>query len=190
MTAWPAIVEAMYLLEDFRAEDALWQMNPGASSSSSRWTPGTWAGRGSMAKYRDLPMDLADAVLVALAERLSRRSTSCSTAWTSGSIDPRPRRFEITPEEGTRDQEVKEVSRRREGDAVNPRARDAAILAKPPPGDAGARRLSIWELVEPLLQTLALPLGMSGDGTDCLERYEAWSLVDNLEWRYGLKPLR
>jgi predicted nucleic acid-binding protein len=69
-TAWPAVAEAMYLLESFRAQDALWEMllrdavriaSPDRSDMERM--------RQLMHKYRDLPMDLADAALVALAER-------------------------------------------------------------------------------------------------------------------------
>jgi predicted nucleic acid-binding protein len=74
VTVWPAVVEAMYLLAEFRAQDALWQMilrgvlvmEPLGEKDLSR-------ARDLMAKYRDLPMDLADAALVAIAERLSCR---------------------------------------------------------------------------------------------------------------------
>jgi predicted nucleic acid-binding protein len=74
VTVWPAIVEAMYLLAEFRAQDALWQMilrgvlviEPLDARDMSR-------ARDLMAKYRDLPMDLADAAVVAIAERLSCR---------------------------------------------------------------------------------------------------------------------
>jgi predicted nucleic acid-binding protein len=74
VTVWPAVVEAMYLLADFRGQDALWQMilraalviEPLGAKDMNR-------ARDLMAKYRDLPMDLADATLVAIAERLSCR---------------------------------------------------------------------------------------------------------------------
>lgn len=74
VTVWPAVVEAMYLLASFRSQDALWQMilrgalviEPLDARDLSR-------ARDLMAKYHDLPMDLADAALVALAERLACR---------------------------------------------------------------------------------------------------------------------
>jgi predicted nucleic acid-binding protein len=70
-TAWPVVVEAMYLLGfSWRAQDALWEMiDSGAvdlvpldSSDAPRM-------RELMGKYRDLPMDVADAALVRIAER-------------------------------------------------------------------------------------------------------------------------
>ena len=73
VTVWPAFTEAMYLLRSsWRAQRALW----------SRWETGALVlatldatdaprMRELMEKYRDLPMDLADAALVRLAERES-----------------------------------------------------------------------------------------------------------------------
>jgi uncharacterized protein len=74
VTVWPAVVEAMYLLEDFRAQDALWQMIlRGVLVIEPVEPPDLVRTRDLMAKYRDLPMDLADATLVAVAERLACR---------------------------------------------------------------------------------------------------------------------
>lgn len=70
-TVWPVITEAMYLLSfSWKAQDALWEMIergvvtvlPIEERELSRM-------REVMKKYRDLPMDLADAGLVAVAER-------------------------------------------------------------------------------------------------------------------------
>lgn len=70
-TVWPAFTEAMYLLSfSWKAQEALWEMVergviellPLEERDVSRM-------RDLMKKYRDLPMDLADAALVALAER-------------------------------------------------------------------------------------------------------------------------
>jgi predicted nucleic acid-binding protein len=69
-TVWPVVTEAMYLLGSWRAQDALWELMESAkmqllrlgASDSPRM-------RGLMHKYRDLPMDLADAALVTVAER-------------------------------------------------------------------------------------------------------------------------
>lgn len=70
-TVWPAITEAMYLLGfSFAAQDALWRLLgsdafyilPLDASDLPRM-------RELMRKYRDLPMDLADAALVRVAER-------------------------------------------------------------------------------------------------------------------------
>lgn len=71
-TVWPALTEAMYLLGfSWKAQDALWEMLevgfveplPIESQDSARM-------RELMRKYKDLPMDLADAALVAIAERM------------------------------------------------------------------------------------------------------------------------
>lgn len=70
-TVWPVLTEAMYLLSfSWKAQEALWEMLdrdvitllPLAGEEMSRM-------RDLMKKYRDLPMDLADAALVAVAER-------------------------------------------------------------------------------------------------------------------------
>jgi predicted nucleic acid-binding protein len=71
ITAWPAFTEAMYLLRDsWRGQKALWTrletdaltLAPLDSSDAPRM-------RELMEKYRDLPMDLADAALVRVSER-------------------------------------------------------------------------------------------------------------------------
>jgi uncharacterized protein len=75
LTTWPCFTEAMYLLfraGGFPAQKELWrlvaddrlflhELSPSAASRSAEL----------MEKYRDRPMDLADATLVALAESLS-----------------------------------------------------------------------------------------------------------------------
>ena len=59
-TVWPALTEAMYLLSfSWKAQVALLTLD-GRDMSRAR---------DSMKKYTDLPMDLADAALVAVAER-------------------------------------------------------------------------------------------------------------------------
>jgi predicted nucleic acid-binding protein len=77
LTTWPAFTEAMYLLSRAggrAGQDALWRLqltsrldiadlSRSALERSSRL----------MAKYADLPMDLADATLVALAEERGLR---------------------------------------------------------------------------------------------------------------------
>ena len=78
LTTWPAFTEAMHLLKKrtgWIGQDALWTLvgredlmiEDLARSVSVR-------ARELMTKYRDLPMDLADATLVAVAEarRMSR----------------------------------------------------------------------------------------------------------------------
>lgn len=71
VTVWPAFTEAMYLLNfSWRAQDALWELVlegivrllPVEAEDHRRM-------RDLMKKYRMLPMDLADAALVAVAER-------------------------------------------------------------------------------------------------------------------------
>ena len=71
ITVWPAFTEAMYLLrQSWPAQKALWSrletdalgLAPLDESDAPRM-------RELMEKYRDLPMDLADAALVRVAER-------------------------------------------------------------------------------------------------------------------------
>jgi uncharacterized protein len=70
-TVWPAFTEAMYLLRSSaEAQRALWssieagamRLLPLSESDAPRMRELMW-------KYRDLPMDLADAALVRVAER-------------------------------------------------------------------------------------------------------------------------
>jgi predicted nucleic acid-binding protein len=71
VTVWPVITEVMYLL-DFSAEaqDALWQLlERDAVKILSLDAGDVPRMRELMRKYRDLPMDLADAALVRAAER-------------------------------------------------------------------------------------------------------------------------
>jgi uncharacterized protein len=70
-TVWPAFTEAMYLLRSSaEAQRALWDMLAVGGVTlmelDSRDCPRM---RELMWKYRDLPMDLADAALVRVAER-------------------------------------------------------------------------------------------------------------------------
>jgi predicted nucleic acid-binding protein len=71
VTVWPALTEAMYLLGfSSRAQDALWEMVAGealALAALDRHDASRM--QALMRKYRDLPMDLADAALVRVAER-------------------------------------------------------------------------------------------------------------------------
>lgn len=70
-TVWPALTEAMYLLNfSWRAQEALWEL---VETPALRLLP---LDNGDiprlmelMRRYRDLPMDLADAALVRVAER-------------------------------------------------------------------------------------------------------------------------
>jgi predicted nucleic acid-binding protein len=71
VTVWPVITEAMYLL-DFSAEaqDALWRLLERDAVKILPLDAGDVPRmRELMRKYRDLPMDLADAALVRAAER-------------------------------------------------------------------------------------------------------------------------
>lgn len=70
-TVWPVLTQAMYLLAfSWKAQEALWEMLdpavivllPLGNGEVSRM-------RELMKKYRDLPMNLADAAPVAVAER-------------------------------------------------------------------------------------------------------------------------
>ncbi len=70
-TVWPAFTGAMYLLRgSWRAQDALWQMLASPAlvlvALDADDVPRMHQ---LMEKYRDLPMDLADAALVRVAER-------------------------------------------------------------------------------------------------------------------------
>lgn len=70
-TVWPALTEAMYLLGfSWDAQRALWEMVEAETLSllplDHRDTPRM---RELMQKYRSLPMNLADAALVRVAER-------------------------------------------------------------------------------------------------------------------------
>jgi predicted nucleic acid-binding protein len=74
VTTWPCFTEAMYLLGQrggFHPQDELWSFVAGGLVELDRPVPGEWVRmREMMGKYQDLPMDLADASLVAAAERL------------------------------------------------------------------------------------------------------------------------
>lgn len=71
VTVWPAVTEAMYLLGFSRtAQKALWEMieteTPALLRLDQEDLPRM---KELMGKYRSLPMDLADAALVRVAER-------------------------------------------------------------------------------------------------------------------------
>lgn len=77
LTTWPAFTEAMYLLSragGAAGVDALWRLlTPGRLEIADLAPATIERARRLMAKYADLPMDLADATLVALAEQLGER---------------------------------------------------------------------------------------------------------------------
>jgi predicted nucleic acid-binding protein len=70
-TVWPVLTEAMYLLNfAWEAQSALWEMvDIGAVQILPLGIDDIGRMRDLMRKYRDLPMDLADAALVRVAER-------------------------------------------------------------------------------------------------------------------------
>lgn len=70
-TVWPVVTEAMHLLGfSWRAQDALWEMiGSGAVALLPLDSGDVQRMRELMRKYRDLPMDVADAALVRIAER-------------------------------------------------------------------------------------------------------------------------
>ena len=70
-TVWPVVTEAMHLLSfSWQAQDALWEMiETGAVEILPLGIEDVPRMRELMRKYRDLPMDLADAALVRVAER-------------------------------------------------------------------------------------------------------------------------
>ena len=70
-TVWPVLTEAMYLLSfSWEAQAALWEMIETEVLVILALDRGDSARmKELMRKYRDLPMDLADAALVCVAER-------------------------------------------------------------------------------------------------------------------------
>ena len=74
LTTWPCLTETMYLLHrvrGYQAQAVLWQMRAEGKLTLHNVSPDE-VGRmaGLMDKYQDKPMDLADASLVAAAEKL------------------------------------------------------------------------------------------------------------------------
>lgn len=71
VTVWPVLTEAMYLLRSFwQGQNALWEMlETGAVQILSLDHGDAPRMKELMRKYRNLPMDLADAALVRVAER-------------------------------------------------------------------------------------------------------------------------
>lgn len=69
-TVWPVLTEAMYLVGTARAQQVLWAMiGTGGVRLIELAGEDCPRMRELMWKYRDLPMDLADAALVRVAER-------------------------------------------------------------------------------------------------------------------------
>jgi len=77
VTTWPAFTEAMYLLGEaggWRAQGMLWSvLQQGDLEIAGQSSDDYERMRLLMQKYRDLPMDLADASLVRLAEERRAR---------------------------------------------------------------------------------------------------------------------
>ena len=71
VTVWPVVTETMYLLRAYwQAQEALWEMiEMGAVEILPLGIDDVPRMKQLMRKYRDLPMDLADAALVRVAER-------------------------------------------------------------------------------------------------------------------------
>ena len=71
LTVWPALTEAMHLLSDTpRAQEALFEMIEDDALGLAPLDDGDLARMKVLTrKYRDLPMDFADAALVRVAER-------------------------------------------------------------------------------------------------------------------------
>lgn len=75
VTTWPAFTEAMYLISDaggWKAQKMLWSwVEQGNLEVRDLGADATKCAAKLMEKYADVPMDLADASLVALAEQLA-----------------------------------------------------------------------------------------------------------------------
>lgn len=99
VTVWPALTEAMHLLsDDHRGPDALRDMvQDGVLEVLDLRAPDMPRIKALMQKYRDLPMDFADAAIVCVAER--ERLTRIVTFDRHFSIYRLPgrRRFTVVP---------------------------------------------------------------------------------------------
>jgi predicted nucleic acid-binding protein len=71
VSVWPVVVEAMYLLSfSWKAQKALWEiLETGTVQLLPLGQGDVPPMKGLMEKYHDLPMDMADAALVWVAER-------------------------------------------------------------------------------------------------------------------------
>lgn len=101
LTTWPAFTEAMYLLSRAggrAGQEALWKLLlSGRLEIAALSRPTLERSSRLMAKYADLPMDLADATLVALAEeRGDRRVFTLDSDFQVYRLHGR-QRFEIVP---------------------------------------------------------------------------------------------
>jgi uncharacterized protein len=101
MRRWPAFTEAMYLPgSSWRAQKALWsRVETGALTLAPLDEGDAPRMRELMEKYRDLPMDLADAALVRVAEREDlTRIFTVDRRHFSAYRPGRRRRFSILPD--------------------------------------------------------------------------------------------
>jgi hypothetical protein len=100
VTVWPALTEAAFLLEfSWAARDARWDLLDGERLRvADLGVTDVPRIRELMRKYRDLPMDLADAALVAVAERERIRTVFTVDRRDFGLYRPaRVGRFQIIP---------------------------------------------------------------------------------------------
>jgi hypothetical protein len=100
ITVWPAFTEAMYLLgRSWPGQKALWsRVETGALALAPLDETDAPRMRELMEKYRDLPMDLADAALVRVAERESATQIFTLDRTHFSLYRPgRRRRFSIVP---------------------------------------------------------------------------------------------
>ena len=100
VTVWPAFTEAMYLLgRSWRAQKALWsRLETEALALAPLDETDAPRMRELMDKFRDLPMDLADAALVRVAERESLSEVFTLDRTHFSIYRPgRRRRFSIVP---------------------------------------------------------------------------------------------
>jgi uncharacterized protein len=101
LTVWPVLTEAFYLLNfSWKAQDNLWEfLARGGMEMADLETSGMKRCRTLMSRYRDLPMDLAYAALVAVGE--SRKIKSIFTLDHKDFSVYRPshvKRFELIPQ--------------------------------------------------------------------------------------------
>jgi len=78
VTTWPSFTEAMYLLHragGYPAQEVLWLLRAGGKLELRDVTEDEMQRMSEMMfKYKDLPMDLADASLIAAAEQIGTRT--------------------------------------------------------------------------------------------------------------------
>ena len=91
-TTWPCLTEAMHLLYDaggLRAQNDLWKLLSEKLIRLELLTESDWAGIQSlMNRYGDMPLDMADASLVAAAEK--------ANDWKLFSLDSKLRAIRIS----------------------------------------------------------------------------------------------